>query len=1049
MLDFFLKNRWIVLVLLLGLVAGGIYTMLHLNIEAYPDLTPVQVVVTTETPGMSPVEVEQLVTFPIETSLIGMPGTQVVRSASKLGLSMITVVFDDSTDIYLARQLVNERLGEARARIPAGLEPQLGPLATAFGEVYQYTVQGQNMGLMDVKTIHDWDIRYDLRTIPGVSEINSWGGYTKEYTVEVDPLTLQRYGITVHDVVQQVSANNANFGGGFIEHNEEQYTIRGIGRTLGIPDLGRIVVKSHNGVPVLLKNVANIVERPYPRQGAVMRDGKGETVCGMVIIVKGANGNNMIKAIKQRIAQLKLPPGVKVLPFYDQSTVIDATIATVKHNLIEGSILVLLVLLIFLANWRAALIVASVIPLALLFGFAGMAAFGVSANLMSLGAVDFGMIVDGSVVMIENAVRRLEGDEGEDAGVREKVRMAAHEVARPILFGVAIIIAVYLPIFTLQGLEGRMFRPMAITVCSALTGSLLLALFAVPTVATYVLKGAHAHVLRQRQRYKGPNWFDRLRDRYSRSLEVVLRHRWPVLVSAIILVGVALSSLKFIGTEFMPTLDEGSMVVTSRKLPGISLDESIYLGNQIEKTIRGFPEIASVVTKLGRPDRATEAMSVEESDSYIALAPKSQWKCCKSKDELIEKLSQALNGIPGVAFVFTQPMQMRMDEVVTGVRGDLAVKIFGPDLDVLDQLGTRAVSLISTVRGASEVQKDSSMGVAELRIDVNRAELDRYGLNIADVRELVETMLGGKDVSEMIEGERRFGISVRLPNSYRNNIDTLGELVLMAPNGERVQLKQVATLRTVRGPEMVNRESARRRVAVQASVRGRDLGSFVADAQRKVAQQMKIPAGYTLTWGGQFENQRRANQRLMIVLPVSIAVIFSLLYATFKSARQASLVLMIVPFALVGGIAALWLRGLNLSLSASIGFIALFGVAVLNGVVMVSHIDALRKAGRDMMDAVREGAQDRLRPVLITAAVASLGFIPMAVSESQGSEVQRPLATVVIGGLFTATVLTLYLLPMLYPLFSDRGSSNKGSDSRDRHAEPAGSARLTPAEIKP
>ncbi|MCU1295083.1 MAG: heavy metal efflux pump, cobalt-zinc-cadmium, partial [Bryobacterales bacterium] len=455
MLDFFLKNRWIVLVLLLGLVAGGIYTMLHLNIEAYPDLTPVQVVVTTETPGMSPVEVEQLVTFPIETSLIGMPGTQVVRSASKLGLSMITVVFDDSTDIYLARQLVNERLGEARARIPAGLEPQLGPLATAFGEVYQYTVQGQNMGLMDVKTIHDWDIRYDLRTIPGVSEINSWGGYTKEYTVEVDPLTLQRYGITVHDVVQQVSANNANFGGGFIEHNEEQYTIRGIGRTLGIPDLGRIVVKSHNGVPVLLKNVANIVERPYPRQGAVMRDGKGETVCGMVIIVKGANGNNMIKAIKQRIAQLKLPPGVKVLPFYDQSTVIDATIATVKHNLIEGSILVLLVLLIFLANWRAALIVASVIPLALLFGFAGMAAFGVSANLMSLGAVDFGMIVDGSVVMIENAVRRLEGDEGEDAGVREKVRMAAHEVARPILFGVAIIIAVYLPIFTLQGLEGR------------------------------------------------------------------------------------------------------------------------------------------------------------------------------------------------------------------------------------------------------------------------------------------------------------------------------------------------------------------------------------------------------------------------------------------------------------------------------------------------------------------------------------------------------------------------------------------------------------------
>ncbi len=1018
MLDFFLRNRWIVLVLLLGLVAGGVYTMLHLNMEAYPDLTPVQVVVTTETPGMSPVEVEQLVTFPIETSLIGMPRTQVVRSVSKLGLSMITVVFEDSVDIYLARQLVNERLGEARSRIPAGLEPQLGPLATVFGEVFQYTLQGHDMGLMQLKTIHDWDVRFDLRTIPGVSEINSWGGYTKEYTVEVDPLTLQRYGLTVHDVVQQVSDNNANFGGGFIEHNEEQYTIRGIGRTLTMADLERIVVKSHSGVPVLLRNVAKIVARPYPRQGAVMRDAKGETVCGMVIIVKGTNGNNMIKTIKQHITSMKLPDGVKILPFYDQSTVIDATTHTVEHNLVEGSILVLLVLLIFLGNWRAALIVASVIPLALLFGFLGMAAFGVSANLMSLGAVDFGMIVDGSVVMIENAVRRLEEGKEQAGDMREQVRRAAHEVARPILFGVAIIIAVYLPIFTLEGLEGRMFHPMAITVCSALTGSLLLALFAVPAVATYVLKGTHARALKHKQQHRGPNWFDRLRTRYVRSLETVLRHRKPVLVVAAILVAGALLSLKFIGTEFMPRLDEGSIVVTSRRLPGISLDESIYLGKQIEKTIRSFPEINSVVTKLGRPDRATEAMGVEESDSYLGLAPKNEWKCCQSKDELVDKLNKALDRIPGVAFVFTQPMQMRMDEVVTGIRGDLALKIFGSDLDMLDQLGTRAVNLISRVRGASEVQKDSSMGVAELLIDIDRSGLDRYGLNVSDVREVVETMLGGREVSEMIEGERRFGISVRLPDSYRNNIDSLGELYLMAPNGERVQLRQIANLHTVRGPEMVNRESARRRVAVQANVRGRDLGGFVADAQQAVRQGMKIPAGYTLTWGGQFENERRADQRLMIVLPVSIAIIFGLLYATFKSARQALLILLIVPFALVGGIAALWARGLNLSLSASIGFIALFGVAVLNGVVMVSHIDALRKAGHDMMDAVREGAQDRLRPVLITAAVASLGFIPMAVSTSQGAEVQRPLATVVIGGLLTATVLTLYILPMLYPLFS-------------------------------
>lgn len=1019
MIDFFLNNRWLVLVVLVTLVAGGVATMLHLNIEAYPDLTNVQVVVTTEAPGMSPVEVEQLITFPIETTLIGMPKTQVVRSVSKLGLSMITVVFEDSMDIYLARQLVSERLIQVRSRIPQGMDPQLGPLATAFGEVYQFILDGGHMNLMDLKTLLDWEVRYDLRTVPGISEINSWGGYTKEYTVEVDPLTLRRYGLTVHDLVQQVSDNNANFGGGFIEHNEEQYTIRGIGRTNTSSDLEHIVVKSYEGVPVLLGSVAKVESRPYPRQGAIMHDGKGETVSGMVIITKGSNARSLIQDVKRRVASIKLPGGVHIVPFYDQSEVIDATTKTVEHNLMEGSVLVVLVLLVFLGNWRAALLVACVIPLSLLFGFLGMSLFHVSANLMSLGAVDFGMIVDGSVVMVENAVRRLEGRDGQEQDgkprdVRERIREAAHEVARPIVFGVAIIIAVYLPIFTLQGLEGRMFHPMAITVCSALAGSLLLALFAIPAIASFVLSS------RREAQHTTRGWFERLRDWYVKSLDWTFAHRGPLLACAIVLVCAALVSLKFIGSEFMPRLDEGSMVVTTRRLPGISLDESIYLGNQVEKTIRSFPEVTKVVSKLGRPDRATEAMGIEESDSYVTLAPKNDWKCCKSKEELQSRLRNALNGIPGVAFVFTQPMEMRMDEVVTGIRGDLALKIFGEDLDLLDQLASRAVSLISTVKGASAVQKDSSMGVAELRMDLNRAELDRYGLNVSDVRGLVETMLGGKEVSEMIEGERRFSIAVRLPESYRNNIDALGELYLNAPNGERVQLKQVAELRTVRGPEMVNREGARRRVAVQASVGGRDLGSFVKDAQAKVSQGMKLPAGYTLDWGGQFENQQRADKRLMFVLPISVLIIFALLYATFQSARQALLILLIVPFALVGGIAGLWMRGLNLSLSASIGFIALFGVAVLNGVVMVSHIDALRAKGRKIAEAVKEGAQDRLRPVLMTAAVASLGFIPMAIATSRGAEVQRPLATVVIGGLITATILTLYLLPMLYPSFVEK-----------------------------
>ncbi len=1040
MLDFALKNRWIVLMAVCALLVGGLYTMLHLNIEAYPDLTNKQVVVTTEAPGVSPIEVEQLITFPIETSLLGMPKMQTVRSVSKLGLSMITAVFDDSMDIYLARQLVTERLQQAQSRLPQGFQPMLGPLSTAFGEVYQYSVQGGNLSLMERKTLHDWDVRYDLRTVPGVGEINSWGGFTKQYTIEVDPNTLRRYGLTAADVVSRVSDNNANFGGGFASHNDEQYTIRGLGRATGITDLQNIVIESYNGVPVLLRDVANIAPRPLPRQGAVMHDARGETVSGMVIAIQGTNGRDLIRSVKQKIAAMKLPPGVHLVPFYDQSTVIDGTINTVKHNLMEAGLLVLAVLLVFLGDWRAALIVACVIPFSLLFGFMGMALFGVSANLMSLGAVDFGMIVDGSVVMVENFVGRLEQNGSADN--RETIRAAVHEVARPILFGVAIIIAVYLPIFTLQGLEGRMFHPMAITVCSALIGSLLLALFVVPALASYILAG-------RKRRYgsdpaKQKHWFHHLRTAYASSLAWSLRHRTPVLLVAGVLVVCAVASLKWIGTEFMPRLDEGSIVITSKRLPGISLDESIFLSDKIEKVIRSFPEVTGVVTKLGRPDLATEAMSVYESDSYLTLKPKASWQCCKTKEELIRTLTNALDEIPGVDYEFTQPMEMRLDEVVTGVRGDVAIKIFGEDVDVLERLAERTQKMIASVRGATDITKDVSSGVPELRIELDRERLARYGLNVSDVQGFVESMLGGKQVSEMVEGERRFGIVVRLPDSFRNNIDQLGSLTLKAPDGALIELRQIADLRTVRGAEMINRENAKRRVAVQVSVRGRDLGSFVKEAQQKMKQQVKLPAGYTVDWGGQFENQKRANQRLMIVLPVSIAIIFALLFATFNNIKQALLILLIVPFALVGGIAALWLRGLNLSLSASIGFIALFGVAVLNGVVMVSHINALRKQGKEMPDAVKDGAEDRLRPVLMTALVASLGFIPMALSTSRGAEVQRPLATVVIGGLVTATVLTLYLLPTLYPWFSKNLFKQEATDKRNKRTDQP-KEDLTPA----
>lgn len=1018
-IDFLLNNRWLVIGLLLALVVGGVAVMLNLPLEAFPDLTNNQVVISVQCPGMSPVEVEQTVTFPIETSLMGMPNLQMVRSTSKLELSMVTVIFDDSMDKYLVRQLVSERMTQVQARLPKGLQPTINPMSTAFGEVYQYTVQSPTMSLMDEKTLHDWTVRYNLLTVPGVSEINSWGGETKQYTIEVDPTSLLRYGLALHDVVSAVSMNNANFGGSYIEHAEQQYTVRGIGRTAGIADLGNIVVSSKNGVPVLLKQVANIAIRPLLRHGAVLHDAKGETVSGMVIMLRGGNGEQVIREIKDKIASLKLPDGAKLVPFYDQSDVINATTKTVEHNLIEAAVLVIAILLIFLGDWRAALVVAFTIPLSLLFGFIGMDMFGISVNLMSLGAIDFGTIVDGSVVMVENCMHRLEKDAHGEARLIDIIRSASHEVARPIIFGVLIIISVYLPILTLQSLEGRMFRPMAVTVVSALIGSLILALLVVPTLCTLALRHRARVVAESRNAEETQQrWFERLKERYVRSLEFAEKHRKLVYIASGALIVAALVSLKFIGTEFMPTLDEGSMVITSKKLPGISLTESIKIGNEIERTIKSFPEIKSVVTKMGRPDLATEAMGEYESDSYISFTDEARDESPAKKEELAKRMEAALEKIPGVSYEFTQPMQMRMDETITGTRGDVALKIFGSDLDTLERLGRQARNIVSSVAGASETQMELISGEAELQVDVDRNAAARYGVNVSDVQEVIENLYGSKQVSEMIEGEQRFPIALRLPASLRNNPEELRSLQIKTPSGAQVRLDQVAEIRQVRGPIIIGREQARRRVVVMSNVSGRDLGSFVKDSKAAVQQKLQLPDGYRLEWGGQYENQQRAQARLLIVFPVSLLIIAGLLYATFRNVRQMLLILLIVPLALVGGIAALWMRGINLNLSASVGFIALFGIAVLNGVVMVSHINSLRDRGMPDEDAVRAGAADRLRPVLITALVASLGFIPMAVSTSRGAEVQRPLATVVIGGLFTATALTLYVLPLLFRHFS-------------------------------
>jgi cobalt-zinc-cadmium resistance protein CzcA len=1015
LIDFHLEHRWFVLIGVIGIVAAGLYALWLIPIDAFPDLTNNQVVVITECPGMPPSEVEQLVTFPIETAMMGIPKSQGIRSISKLGLSMVTLALDDSVPVYLARQMAGERIQEARARIPAGLEPTLGPVATAFGEVYQYTLEGQGYTPMDLKTLHEWQIKNQLRAVPGVNEVNTWGGETRQYHIEVDPTRLQSYGLTLRDVFERVRENNANFGGGFIEHASEQYTVRGVGRTQTIADLEQIVLISRAGTPVMLRDVARVAVKPMPRQGAVLRDGNGETVSGMAIMLRGENGKRVIERVKAKLASLSLPPGVRIRGFYDQSTVIDGTIHTVEKNLIEGGVLVFVVLLLFLGNVKGALIVAAVIPLSMLVAFIGMQAFGISANLMSLGAIDFGMIVDGAVVLMENSIRKLH-HAGTQPGARpstlESVRQAAQEVARPIVFAVAIVIAVYMPIFFLEGLEGRMFRPMAITVCSALLGALIFALTVVPAAAS-----VHFH---KGVKERPETWMRAFRTRYLAVLRFLMDRRLATVGAALALVLGAIGSLAFIGTEFMPRLDEGSILVETRKLPGISLTESVAISNRVEQVIRSFDEVSGVVTKIGRPDLATEAMGINQGDVYVLLKPRDQWKNTSSKEELIGRMAAALRRVPGVAYNFTQPMAMRLDEVVSGIKADVALKIFGEDPRVLEQKAEQALRLISAVPGAADAQMEIVSGVAELRVEVDRKELARFGLNVSNVRELIETAVGGRYIDDMIEGQRRFAIMLRLPESYRKDPNAVRELLLSAPAGERVRLGQVARVETARGPEVISRENGQRRIVVQANVRGRDLGGFVADAQAAIAAGLRLPPGYSLSWGGQFENQQRATRRLMVVLPAAVLIIFGLLFASFNSVPQALLILLNVPFALVGGIAALWLRGLNLNLSASVGFIALFGVAVLNGIVLVSYINRLRSEGMVLEEAVVEGAGVRLRPVLMTALVASLGFVPMAVATSAGAEVQRPLATVVIGGLVTSTLLTLLVLPVVYPWFSRR-----------------------------
>jgi len=1042
LIRFSVSQRLIVLLTVAIMIGAGVYSLIRLPIDAVPDVTNVQVQVLTAAPSLAPLEIERQITFPVEVAMSGLPDIEEIRSVSKFGLSAVTVVFHDSVNTYFARQLVLERLTQAREQIPENIgAPEMGPISTGLGEIYQYELkatpgpEGEQYDATALRTIQDWSVRRQLLGVPGVTEVNSFGGLEKQFQVRLDPTKLQSYGLTLRDALEAVTRNNANVGGAYIEHGAEQYLLRGIGLAESSDDIANIIVKAgKEGVPIYVRDLGDVVEGATVRQGAVTADGKGEIVAGIAMMLKDENSRAVVNRVKARIEQVKktLPKGVELVPFYDRTELVDRTIKTVVKNLVEGAILVIIVLILLLGNWRGALLVATIIPLSMLFAAILMRVFNVSGNLMSLGALDFGLIVDGAVVMVENAVRRRAEAQHDKSKERPErtILEACMDVGRPVVFAVAIIMIVYFPILSLTGIEGKMFKPMALSVVFALLGSLLLSLTYIPAAMTFLLRGHVAETESIVIRF-AKKW-------YRPALATVTGSRRAALVATAALVVISGAIFPFLGSEFIPRLDEGSLAVQTQQLPSVSLSQSIRTATEVEKALKTFPEVTKVVSKTGRAEVATDPMSVDFSDIYIELKPPSEWKTTHSKTELVEKMSEALEKkVPNGAFSFSQPIELRVSELISGVRSDIAIKLFGDDLDTLKKTADRIGAVVSRVRGAEDVKVEATSGLPQLQIKPDRSAIARYGINVEDVNSLVESIVAGKEAGLVYEGEKRFSLVVRLAGESSRDVETIKNLLVSAPNGSRIPLAQLADIKLVEGPAQISREDTRRRIGVELNVRGRDIGSFVKDAQAAIDQQVKLPPGYYLTWGGTFENLRRASARLLIVVPLALFLIFVLLFTTFGSVKQALLIYTGIPFAVVGGILALALRGMPFSISAGVGFIALFGVAVLNGVVMVSYINHLREEGRSVADAVREGAEIRLRPVLMTALVASLGFIPMAIATSAGAEVQRPLATVVIGGLVTSTLLTLLVLPMLYGWFvrdEERDESMKGEEHEGHHS---------------
>ena len=1043
MTRFAIAHRWLMLILTLGLSALGVWSFQQLPIDATPDITNVQVQINTEAPGYSPLESEQRVTFPIETALAGLPRLDYTRSLSRYGLSQVTVVFEDGTDIYFARQQVAERLQQARSQLPDGLEPELGPVATGLGEIFMYTVEaapgalredGQPWTPTDLRTLQDWVVRPQLRNVRGVTEVNTIGGFARQIHVTPDPAKLVAYGFTLHDVLAAIAANNQNIGAGYIERNGQQYLVRVPGQVASIEALGDIVLDRRGGVPIRVRDVAGVGEGSELRTGAATQDGQ-EVVLGTVFMLIGENSRAVAQATAARLEEVadSLPPGVDVHAVYDRTALVDRTIATVEKNLVEGAALVIAILFLLLGNIRAALITAAVIPVAMLMTITGMVRSGVSGNLMSLGALDFGLIVDGAVIIIENCLRRF-GERQDEIGrllSREErfdlTAKATAEVIRPSLFGVAIITAVYLPVFALTGIEGKMFHPMAFTVVLALTAAMLLSLSFVPAAVAAFLGG--------RVQEKENRLLQWARRAYEPALDCALRLPWAMPTGAAVLVVLSGMLASRMGSEFIPSLDEGDIALHALRIPGTSLSQAVEMQSLLEERIKQFPEVERVFGKLGTAEVATDPMPPSVADTFLMMKPREQWPDPrKPKAQLVAEIEAAVKQLPGNNYEFTQPIQMRMNELISGVRADVAVKLYGDDLEALVEVGKRLEAVTKAVDGAADVKLEQATGLPLLTITPKPEALVRYGLNPVAVQEAVATAVGGSVAGQYFEGDRRFELVVRLPETLRSDPARLADLPIPLPTDGRnadeisqpatwasggpgvVPLRELADIAITEGPNQINRENGKRRVVVTANVRGRDLGGFVAELRQRVAAEVEVPAGYWVDYGGTFEQLIAASQRLSVVVPVTLLLIFGLLFMAFGSGRDALVIFSSVPLALTGGVLALWLRDLPLSISAGVGFIALSGVAVLNGVVMIAFIRKLRLEGDRLEDAIRDGALCRLRPVLMTALVASLGFIPMAFNVGAGAEVQRPLATVVIGGIVSSTLLTLLVLPALYRL---------------------------------